>query len=327
MEKNSNHAGTEVCIHCGKCTRQCLFLKKYGIDIGNTDKLRELAYHCFLCGRCSAVCPKGIDGREIILGMRQEQAQKSGEGVRGKGYGMLLREKEDYLFRNDRHMLGRSVLFPGCNFPSFYPKTTKKLAALLKERADIGVLFDCCGKPVAELGLRQKEEVIIEGLNRRLLANEVEELIMLCPNCYHFLKGRLDVKIVSIYEKIKELGIGRQLEGDMTVFPPCPDRENEEILTHISASAEGRIKTVQNVQCCGLGGCASIKEPGLAKEMVKAIQVPGQETLYTYCATCAGNLRRSGCRQVSHVLVELLGTGEEADIGKSFFNRVKTRFV
>lgn len=37
------------CIHCHVCQKHCEFLKKYGIDIGDTEKLKELSYHCF-CG-------------------------------------------------------------------------------------------------------------------------------------------------------------------------------------------------------------------------------------------------------------------------------------
>lgn len=41
----------EACTHCHVCQNQCEFLKKYGIDIGDTEKLKELSYHCFLCGK------------------------------------------------------------------------------------------------------------------------------------------------------------------------------------------------------------------------------------------------------------------------------------
>ena len=50
------------CIHCHVCQKHCEFLKKYGIDIGDTEKLKELSYHCFLCGKCTEVCPIGIEG-------------------------------------------------------------------------------------------------------------------------------------------------------------------------------------------------------------------------------------------------------------------------
>ena len=107
--------------------------EKYGIDIGDTEQLEELAYHCFICGKCTEVCPEGIDGRAYILELRRKQVEKSGGTFEKKGYGMLVKEKRDYIYRNYRHAYGKSVLFPGCNFPSFYPKTTRKIVNELKK--------------------------------------------------------------------------------------------------------------------------------------------------------------------------------------------------
>ena len=67
---------SKKCVHCGICTQNCLFLQKYGMDIGKIQSHPELAYHCFLCGRCTQVCPLGIDGRENFLSIRQELVQK-----------------------------------------------------------------------------------------------------------------------------------------------------------------------------------------------------------------------------------------------------------
>ena len=63
----------EACTHCHVCQNQCEFLKKYGIDIGDTEKLKELSYHCFLCGKCTEVCPENIDGREYIIPRDESQ--------------------------------------------------------------------------------------------------------------------------------------------------------------------------------------------------------------------------------------------------------------
>ena len=49
---------SKECIHCGKCTRNCVFLEKYKIDIGDMKEYPELLYHCFLCGKCTEVCPR-----------------------------------------------------------------------------------------------------------------------------------------------------------------------------------------------------------------------------------------------------------------------------
>ena len=157
---------TKDCIHCGKCTRKCSFLQKYSLDLQELARHPELAYHCFLCGQCTRVCPKGIDGREVALTLRRNRVQEAGGKVPEKGYAALLAEKKNYLFRNARKAHKKSVLFPGCNFPSFYPKTTAYLAELLAKKADMGVLFDCCGKPIAELGLNEEEG--LTALKQRL---------------------------------------------------------------------------------------------------------------------------------------------------------------
>jgi Fe-S oxidoreductase len=158
----------EQCVHCHICQEHCSFLGKYKIDIGDTQELEKLAYHCFLCGKCTQVCPVGIDGREIVLNIRRAQvAQDQGEHV-GRSYKRTIAEKQEYSYRNYRHVTAKSVLFPGCNFPSVYPKTTKKLAELMENRFGIGIVYDCCGKPIADLGMAEQEKRILEDLDERL---------------------------------------------------------------------------------------------------------------------------------------------------------------
>lgn len=324
MMKN-RHTDIEECIHCGKCQEHCLFLKKYQMDIGDEEKLKKLAYHCFLCGICTEVCPKGIDGREYVLKLRRERVMQEGGVLRDKDYGMLLTEKRNYLFRNYRHAVSSSVLFPGCNFPSFYPRTMKKLAELFMEKEGIGAVYDCCGKPLSELGLYDQEEKIVRRIEREFQERGITEAIMVCPNCYYFLKPRLSVQVVSIYEKLTELGLGRKIPGGGRIFCPCPDREGREWLKQIELFMEKPCEPMKQIQCCGLGGCAAIKESELAREMAEGIEK--ESGLYVYCASCAGNLARSGCMDVWHVLAGILRTEERPDTGKSLLNRMKTKFI
>lgn len=315
-----------TCTHCHLCQSHCSFLGKYGIDIGDTVRLKELAYHCFLCRTCSAVCPVGIDGRKIILDIRQKSVEEN-QGKCGEvGYRLLLAEKQNYVFRNKRHIAGKSVLFPGCNFPSFYPDTTKKLIRILKSQGEMGVLFDCCGKPVAELGLKEQEVAIINRLNKMLDEGGIEEVVMVCPNCYDFLKDKLNARVVSIYEKLSQLGIGHQIEGSVPLFLPCPDREKRQWISFLSDFLKEKSEVIDGVQCCGLGGCAGVKEPELAKGMAIQIREQGYERVYTYCASCAGSLTRNGCSKVVHFLPEILDNHESADVSRSILNRMMTKF-
>lgn len=330
MEKRKKNrtVNTDICTHCHFCRKNCAFLNRYKIDIGDREQLNKLAYHCFLCGECTRMCPVGIDGRQVILDMRRRQVDENGGKVPKKGYGMLLWEKKDYRFRNYKGMSGKSVLFPGCNFPSFFPETTRYLARLLKEKADMGTIYDCCGKPVAELGLEKKENQIIQDLNERLEKAGVEEVVMVCPNCYHFLKDRLSVKVTGIYKKLRELGLGRQIEGELTMFLPCPDREKQELLSQIRPFLAKPSKLTRQAQCCGLGGCAGVKEPQIAAQMPNLAEYKeeGGQKLCTYCASCCGNLLRKGYGGTEHVLVEILNTKEKASTKKSLINRIKSKY-
>lgn len=314
----------EDCIHCGLCRKHCSFLEKYKLDIGQIEEREDLIYHCFLCGKCTEVCPQNIDGREIILRMRQKQVKENQGKVKEKGYAMLIKEKKDYLFRNYQNATVKSVLFTGCNFPSFYPATTKYLIEKLQKEKGIGVVFDCCGKPIAELGLKEQEERIIAEIEQKLCREGVEEVIMLCPNCYFFLKSRLKVKVVSIYEKLKEFGWGEKIEGKINVFPPCPDREKQTLLEEIKVFLTEPPNVIQDAQCCGLGGCAGKNEPDLVDNMVENIRKSGK--VYTYCASCSGNFARKGYTDTDNLLVKILSREEKPDTAKSIVNRKKMKY-
>lgn len=328
MTNDRSRKVEKTCIHCGKCTQSCAFLSRYGLDFGDREKLEELAWHCFLCGTCTEVCPAGIDGRERILEMRRERIRKNGGKLPEKGYGLLLWEKKDYRFRNEKGKTEGSVLFPGCNFPSFYPVTARYLARLLKEKAGIGTVYDCCGKPVAELGLEKEEKKIQNRLLEGFEKAGIREVIVLCPNCYHFLKEKLPgIRLVSIYRKLTELGLGQKIEtaGEQdALFLPCPDRKSREILADTEPFWQEKPEVLPGIQCCGLGGCASVREPELAAGMLSPVKP--ETRVWTYCASCSGNFVRQGHRNTDHVLVQILGTGEKADTGHSLLNRIRSKY-
>ena len=312
------------CIHCHICQEHCGFLKKYKIDLGDTKRLEELSYHCFLCGTCAFVCPKKIDGRKVVMELRRRKIREAGGKLKEKGYGFLLLEKKHYRFANYKNVSSGSVLFPGCNFPSFYPETTRYLAELLRREAGMGIVFDCCGKPVADLGLQAEEQRILEGLEQRLEKEGVTEIVTLCPNCYHFLKERLNIPVTGIYEKLQSLGLGADIKEAPPVFMPCPDREERALFHQLQAFSEGALQASDQCQCCGLGGCAGGKEKELSDSMCKELRQ--EEPIMTYCASCSGSLARKGYQDVDHALVKILGTGEKPDTGRSLFNRMKFRF-
>lgn len=318
----------EACVHCGKCTKHCLFLNKYKIDLQQFANMPELAYHCFLCGACKEVCPKGIDGKEIALANRRALVKQAGGKLPDNSYDGLLLEKSPYKFANYRHANKKSVLFTGCNFPSFYPETTDKLVEEFKKHG-VGVVYDCCGKPIEELGLVEEAAGIIERINKKLNDAGVEQVVMACPNCYYFLKGRLDAEIISVYEKMKEIGIGKPFEKESIPFYyPCPDRKEKRIAEDMIAFLKGNVKDAfADLQCCGLGGCAAGKESDVAQAMTDKVKQSSEKELYTYCASCICSFRRRGYEEAKHILPILMEVDEKVPLGKTpILNRAKCKF-
>lgn len=318
-----HHCDVSQCINCGQCTKHCSFLTKYDIDISDTEKLEKLAYHCFLCGKCTEVCPMGIDGREIILRMRQKQVQEQGGKLKDKAYLGIVLEKGNYIFKNYRSAKksNKAVFFPGCNFLGYYPKTCAYISQKLQEQG-ISTVYDCCGKPIAELGLQNKEAKNIQNIENTLAKQGVQELIVACPNCYDFLKPKLRLKVRSIYDVLQEFGWGNPIEEAITIFAPCSDREKHELYAQIRPFLKQEASFIEQVQCCGLGGCAGIKERTLANIMSQSMKdIVGDSTLHVYCATCAGKFSAQGIPNVVHVLPQILGIEEVPQIKSAFINR------
>lgn len=316
------------CVHCGACTGNCLFLEKYQIDLKDLQEKPELAYHCFLCGSCRDVCPMHIDGKVIALDNRKKIVEECGGKLPDNSYDGLLLEKSPYKFANYRHAEKKAVFFTGCNFPSFFPKTTDKLVEEFRKH-DVGVVYDCCGKPVEELGLTDEAAGIIDRMNKKLKNAGVEQVVMACPNCYYFLKGRLDAEIISVYEKMKELGIGKPFEMErIPMYYPCPDRQDRRFVRDMESFIKGEITDAfSDVQCCGLGGCAAGKEADVAQALTDKVKASDEKELYTYCASCISSFRRRGYENAKHILPILMDVDEKVPLGKTpILNRAKCKF-
>ena len=316
------------CIHCNKCVKKCDFLTKYNMDLHEFSKRDDLAYNCFLCNDCKIVCPKDIDGSKISLALRNSWKDKN---YIEKKYKALLFEKKNYIFKNYKHSNTKSILFPGCNFSSFYPNAVKKIADIFRKEYNIGIAFDCCGKPIAELGMKEYENNIIKNLEKNMELYGIEEIITLCPNCYYFLKPRISIKIVTIYEKIFELGIkisNVDFPEEINLFLPCPDKESkfikESILKLIPQYKD--IKEINDINCCGLGGCAIVNERDIAKGFIEKLKSKNLNNLYVYCATCAGNFNRNKINNVRHLLLDFLNIKENISDKTSLLNRAKFKF-
>jgi heterodisulfide reductase subunit C len=69
-----------VCIECGCCSATCttgnftsFSLRELQILMkrGENEKVRENIRKCMLCGKCTLVCPRGVNTRNVVTLARQ----------------------------------------------------------------------------------------------------------------------------------------------------------------------------------------------------------------------------------------------------------------
>ena len=72
--------GFRLCIECGGCSATCtsanftrFSLREINILIkrGENEQVRESIKNCMLCGKCTLVCPRGVNTRNIVVLVKQ----------------------------------------------------------------------------------------------------------------------------------------------------------------------------------------------------------------------------------------------------------------
>lgn len=76
-----------LCIECGCCSATCttgnftqFSLRELQILLkrGENSKVREEIGKCMLCGKCTLVCPRGVNTRNVVI-LAKEAFQNSGK--------------------------------------------------------------------------------------------------------------------------------------------------------------------------------------------------------------------------------------------------------
>lgn len=291
----------DECISCGACTKKCLFLSKYKMDLKKFAHSPELAKSCFMCYSCLRACPLDLDGAKVAISHR--------EGL--NDYKTVKFMKSPYKFRNNSKAKTKDILMLGCSFPAHYPKTTKYLTELFEGKMDFSI--DCCGKPLEDSGLIKDFEKNIDRLTKMYKSKGVKRIVTVCPNCFYFFKEKLDFEVISVYQKLKEENLFESIDEAAEIFMPCPDKKDKILLNQVKEFVpNGKVK-FKKVMCCTMGGGAKSEEKDLSDMMIRQIKNEVTENIYTYCASCSLSFKRADIRNVKHILSEILHVNETVD--------------
>ena len=316
-------------------------MKKIITDKG-VDK--NIPYSCSSCEVCNLKCPKDIKIKEMFYDMRKDIFCNDKKNMNDIGYNSVkfhqINSFSPVFSKSFSNKSTKKLFFPGCSLSSYSPEIVLKTYEYLKESIeDLSIAFKCCGKPTLSMGDMDKFKIYYSQVENLFLENEIEEVIVACPNCFNTIKQySKSVKVKTIWEVINENSIPKNLINHyndldirFSLHDPCPIRYESKIhdtvrliLKSMGIKIVEFDKSRENTECCGSGGMLRVTNPKLALEQTnKRVSEAKTDTVISYCESCCEAMMIAN-KNTLHILDFMFN---EAVINKSKFTQDKISTV
>jgi fumarate reductase (CoM/CoB) subunit B len=348
---NLNWAGqilravSQDCEVCGLCAAACSLISELGSTPGGiaesvqrgevSERLLAAIQRCDLCGKCGRDCPAGISPADLFLAARQTLIENG--TISPADYDVMLVDRNWHFFSIYRDTYGiayddlltdhcESMFFPGCTLAAYAPELTRAAHGWLqKQGLQLGFSDQCCGKPLASIGLCDEADRHLDQLRAQLAASGAREIITACPNCEAHLRAAQlpDIQVRSLYSLMVEAGMRMSGSQKLTFHDSCPDRIEGKNPQDVRALLSGfpqveMASRGKDAICCGSGGIVSMIDPELcaarAEQRLAEFSASGADTCVTSCMACSHRLARAGKPgQVRHCLEYAFGIDVDYD--------------
>jgi fumarate reductase (CoM/CoB) subunit B len=324
------------CNGCQACSSACPLLAELGgltlpeiaeqvVEGQPSKQARNFIQNCTLCGRCTLHCPSDVDIPAMVTAARTVLAESNPASLE-----LYRPVSVDYdwniftIYRDTYHIDYRDLVkdkcetlfFPGCAQASYAPEMTRASFDWLSEGSGtVGLLPDCCGLPLVQMGAAGRAAQYMATLRQSVNATGARRIVTVCPTCHCHLQGQpwlAGTEVVSLYQLMAEVGVRAPASRlrKMTIHDSCPERWVK--LGGYTRKILGNYDVVEMVHsgvetiCCGAGGLVGIADPASCfrqaeVRMAEFRQVSAARCI-TYCMTCALTLSAAAPDKVRHIL-------------------------
>lgn len=148
-------------------------------------------------------------------------------------------EKTNYVFKNWHHAGAGTVVFPGCGFTSFFPKTLAALKDALRPSPDVSFAIDCCGLPLAGLKSPEAYRAELLRVEKRLARLGAREVLFFL-HCDSVLPDGAFREIDEVLSRTRVGAFGIRFNKLTLVLMLCQAMSNLRVrFRHISYGDQG----------------------------------------------------------------------------------------
>ena len=327
------------CPGCGLCIDACpmgvlkgnikdttVYLNRQ-IRRNNEARIEEISDKCLLCGKCTAVCPVGVEGDRLRIAQRSVRKYNF-----GPDYSNIdsLKEAENYnkFVINSNNIVSSSdnekvLYFAGC-MTSLTPVIREKTVSIL-EKAGIEYEFMdkdgglCCGRPMLMAGRLEQAAQLVEKNTEIIMNSGADTLLLSCPICYRIFRENYSLPGIEVihhteyFERLVFSGRIRVSKGNTKyVFhDPCELGRGcgvyEQPRNVISAAGE-LVEAARNRKesiCCG-GSLGSLtlgfdKRKAMTENALANLTAASPDRIVTACPLCMSTFGRYSDRPVEDI--------------------------
>lgn len=335
------YAKVEVysCPGCGVCIDACpmsavkanirdttVYLNRQ-LKRHNERRIEEISDKCLLCGKCTAVCPVGVEGDKMRIAQRSARRYNLSPDYSNIDAKSLSNSFNKFVTTINKDVSDtkyeRVLYFQGC-MTNLTPAISRSMTSILGKAGTDYEIMDrdgglCCGRPMWMAGRLDQARQMVEKNREIIMSSGATILLLSCPICYKIFKERYKLEGIEVLhhtEYIERLiNTGRiTVEKDEMRFvyhDPCELGRGcgvyeapRNVMKNAGELVEAGKSGKESVCCGGSLGSLTLsfdRRRALTENALKNLTVAAPEVIVTACPLCLSTFNRYADRPVKDI--------------------------